>query len=194
MAKIKRKEQAILTRQSIVQAMQKLLKTKSFQDIQIKDICSEAGISNGNFYNYFTSKNHIILQLVEFYEDEFCLLIQEKNEIPKKEYILFAFENYMKVVLALGKDLVIEYHQYQLITRNNLLVKPTHTLYKNIYNIINSMNKDSIITEDSIEEITTSMIIVFRAFIFEWVLNTTDYDLIADMKKQMSRYISLFII
>ena len=193
MAKLKRKEQAILTKQSIVQAMQKLLKTKSFQDIQIKDICSEAGISNGNFYNYFISKNHIILQLVEFYEDEFSLLMLEKNNISEKEYILFAFESYMKVVLALGKDLVIEYHKYQLITRDNLLIKPTHPLYKNIYNIINSMNKKSIITDDTVEEITTNMLIIFRAFIFEWVLNTTEYELIGEMKKQMSRYISLFI-
>ena len=43
-----------------------MLKKKGYEKLSIRAICSEAGISIGSFYHYFSSKQ----ELLSFYYDE----------------------------------------------------------------------------------------------------------------------------
>ena len=98
------------------------------------------------------------------------------------------------MIKNIGKDLVIELHTYQLATKNNILLHPNHPLYQSVSKTLNSLlESGSILVDDSTEEITTNMIIVFRGFIFEWVMSEKEYDFINEVQKQMTRYIALFV-
>ncbi len=193
MKKISRKEQALQTEQAIIQALQLLVQTKPFQEIQIKDICAEAGISNGNFYHYFPNKNSLIIKLLQNYEKDFSSIVKD-NTIPLKKQLIFIFTSYAEIVHDIGKDLVIGLHFYQLATKHNVLLHHDHPLYFDVSNMLNLLLKQGdILSEDPLEEIANNMIIVFRGFIFAWVMSNKEYDLIEDIQKQMTRYISLFV-
>lgn len=45
---------------AIVSATKKLLETKSYSNLTIRDICTEAGVSTGSFYSHFTSKEQLL--------------------------------------------------------------------------------------------------------------------------------------
>ena len=193
MKKISRKEQALQTEQAIIQALQLLVQTKPFQEIQIKDICAEAGISNGNFYHYFPNKNSLIIKLLQNYEKDFSSIVKD-NTIPLKKQLIFIFTSYAEIVHDIGKDLVIGLHFYQLAIQKNILLHQDHPLYFDVSKILNLLLKQGdILSEDPLEEIANNMIIVFRGFIFAWVMSNKEYDLIEDIQKQMTRYISLFV-
>ena len=61
--KVTRKEQAEQTKKKIVETTINLLKEHSLNELQIKDICTNADISIGNFYHYFTNKQEIIFYI-----------------------------------------------------------------------------------------------------------------------------------
>ena len=55
-----RKLAAQESKNSIIKAYSSLVRSKGIENITIRDICKEAGVSNGCFYNHFSSKNDIL--------------------------------------------------------------------------------------------------------------------------------------
>jgi len=45
---------------SIVSATKKMLETKNYSSLTIRDICTEAGVSTGSFYSHFASKEQLL--------------------------------------------------------------------------------------------------------------------------------------
>lgn len=68
--KNKRQQQATETRERIIQSALELFREKNHEDITIADICGAAGISNGNFYHYFSSKDSVYLFLIEEMDEQ----------------------------------------------------------------------------------------------------------------------------
>lgn len=50
------------TRRRVRVALIKLLKQKKFEEIDVKDICNESGISRGTFYKHFKDKYDLVYQ------------------------------------------------------------------------------------------------------------------------------------
>ena len=44
------------TREKIFQAAKKILQKKGYEELSIKNICEEAGVSNGSFYHHSRQK------------------------------------------------------------------------------------------------------------------------------------------
>lgn len=70
MARILKHEEHMAKRNEILNAAQKLVYTKSYELMAIQDILNELGISKGNFFHYFTSKQAMLEELIERYMDE----------------------------------------------------------------------------------------------------------------------------
>lgn len=60
--------------ENIVQAAMKLFSVHGYLSVSVKDIAREAGISQGLMYNYFKSKEKLLLYIVD-------LMIAEMNEL-----------------------------------------------------------------------------------------------------------------
>lgn len=54
-----REEQAARSREKLLDTVQQLLKTKNYDSISISDITNASGMSIGNFYHYFKSKEEV---------------------------------------------------------------------------------------------------------------------------------------
>ena len=48
------------TREKIFQAAKKILQKKGYEELSIKNICEEAGVSNGSFYHNFKTKDDLL--------------------------------------------------------------------------------------------------------------------------------------
>jgi len=65
-----RKKQAFQTRRKLFNAGIKCLGAADIDDVRIKDICDEAGVSVGIFYHYFSSKEELLLEAYHFFDEE----------------------------------------------------------------------------------------------------------------------------
>ncbi len=104
-----------------------LLKTKTYEDITIKDICENAGISRQTFYNYFKSKDEIFRV--------FFRQLLEKGEIfspdkPAEYYfseqylydIINLFDTYSDIFIALYKQNILWYLSKEYVNAHKTTV------------------------------------------------------------------------
>lgn len=68
--KISRKEQAVRTRRKLFDTGLRIFAEKDMDEVCIKDICGEAGVSVGTFYHYFSSKEDLLLEAYRFFDEE----------------------------------------------------------------------------------------------------------------------------
>ena len=60
-ASISRQQQKSMeTREKIFQAAKRILQKKGYEELSIKNICEEAGVSNGSFYHHFKTKDDLL--------------------------------------------------------------------------------------------------------------------------------------
>lgn len=70
MARILKHEEYMTKRNEILSTAQKLIYTKGYEQMSIQDILNELGISKGNFFHYFSSKQAMLEALIERHMDE----------------------------------------------------------------------------------------------------------------------------
>lgn len=70
MARILKNEEHMAKRNEILNAAQKLVYTKGYELMTIQDVLNELGISKGNFFHYFPSKQVMLEALIERHMDE----------------------------------------------------------------------------------------------------------------------------
>ena len=53
------------TKDRIFQAAKTILRKKGYEGLSIKNICEEAGVSNGSFYHHFKTKDDLLSYYIE---------------------------------------------------------------------------------------------------------------------------------
>ena len=48
------------TRERIFRAAKRILEKQGYEELSIKNICEEAGVSNGSFYHHFKTKDDLL--------------------------------------------------------------------------------------------------------------------------------------
>ncbi len=92
---IKEDARIVRTKRDLANALEDLLKEKSFDDISIKDITDRALISKNTFYNNFDDKNQLLVFLMQRYEAE---VIKDVKPILDKAFRSTRFFSYKKTI------------------------------------------------------------------------------------------------
>lgn len=74
-------EQRLARRQAFLDAALDCLRTQSFRDLTIDEICRRAGASKGGFYLYFPSKQDLLFSLLEERTTEFDRMLVDLSEL-----------------------------------------------------------------------------------------------------------------
>ncbi|MGE6257496.1 TetR/AcrR family transcriptional regulator [Heyndrickxia sporothermodurans] len=127
----------------------KLFAEKGYQSTSVQDIVSEYGISKGAFYNYFSSKEELLLAIFQHYSDK---IYQKMNEIQEeklspreimKKQIIGQFEFFIE-----HRDFIVMYFREQNQSINKelrqFLAKNSFQALKNTEKSITSIYGDKI--------------------------------------------------
>lgn len=182
-----RQLQAQKTKNKLYKISIELLEKQGYEKLKIEDICKKAGVSVGSFYNYFNSKNDILVEVYKRADNYF------KNEV----------ENNIKSVNILDK--IVEFFDYygnyndlvgidimkQLYNSNNKLFPQKgrfmQTLLESL--ILEGQNKNEISFHMTSEEICNYLFISARGIVYDWCIHNGTYNL----KDSMHNYISLLV-
>ncbi len=102
-------------------ALVKLAKTKEFEDIQIQEICKEAGFNRSTFYRSYTSKVDILLNEFKKGLNKYQQLVDESED--------YTFINKTKLLF----DLLKEQSELMLLTHKAGLDTEIYDLFYEIY-------------------------------------------------------------
>jgi len=179
------------TKNRIFQASKVILKTEGYEALSLKNICKEAGVSNGSFYHHFKSKD----DLLSYYIEEQPKIAPDLLENPKdvtgvKETIIQVYLNYVRYCGELGVEFLASYYD----TKNQALNPETRT--QRPYPIVTvqeyvekAIAADVVKLNVKIEEFTTDIRMIVIGNVFEWCLRKGKVDFAGNMKRSLGKYL-----
>lgn len=189
----KRKMQALQSKNKIFESGVKSFQENGYDNVTIEDICKTAGVSNGLFYNYFDSKDQIIVELFKKmdldYDEAFNAIPDNIDALEK----LLKFCTYTAIrTQSLGKDyLRVLYQSFLAQERCNVyMINEDRPVYKIIKIIIEEGQQSGQIRLDQdSKEIQSIILHCIRGVFYQWALYDGGFDVKLEVEKVISTLI-----
>lgn len=127
-------------RENIIRTAKRLFSEKGFAATGIREIAKEAGVSLGNFYNYFKNKDELFQNIIS---DEY--IMKSVSSLP--ELIIDCFpDNFSKLILEI-KNVIDKNHElYKLIFIDLIEFggKNTNRIVENLISFIQSIFENDV--------------------------------------------------
>ncbi len=163
----KREDQALQTKNKIIEAAKKLIIENGFDNVSVDDITKLAGVAKGSYYVYFKKKEDIISEIgcLEFrYINEEIINMKNISFIDKLKYYT---KRYKQGLLELGVEISKCWLQDNLNCRCKLEYD-----YSTISNMINEGIKNKEIKEDvNVSDLTYFIISVLYGIMLVWIMS-----------------------
>ena len=158
----KRQENALKTRQKLIETAENLLKTNGFNALCVEDITNAAGVSKGTFYVYFEHKEDIVSEICRGYFKQIESQINEMSGKNLIEKLSLYFDNFMKAVEIYGINICREWIRAS-IDPNTAFDKTDMSKWQYdvgmLQNILNNAVKNKELKENTPVELLTHIII-----------------------------------
>lgn len=190
----KRQLQAIQSRDKIFASAVGLFQRKGFDNVTIEEICAEAGVSKGLFYNYFSSKEEIFV--AEFNQVEHLFEQIRASFGPTDtciEKLLISVERILRYVLdfgdTLGRDALRIVYINALRRPNSFLMDRDRQYFSLIAEIIQcGQQSGEIRTDISVEEIRELITTHVFGCYFVWIAAEG-----FDIQKEMRSHLTMIV-
>ncbi len=179
------------TKERIFQAAKTILQKKGYENLSIKNICEEAGVSNGSFYHHFRTKDDLLSYYIEAQPTiNPGLLDIPQDKDTAKEAIVKVYLNYAAYCKELGVDFVAGYY-----TPRNQALNPairTERPYPIVtvqHYLEKAVEANAIQLNLSIPEVVTDIRMLIIGNVFEWALRSSEVDFEQNIKRSISHYL-----
>lgn len=179
------------TKDKIFRAAKKILQQKGYDHLSIKNICEEAGVSNGSFYHHFKTKD----DLLSYYIEEQPSINPELLDLPSspaeaKKAIIEVYLNYVHYCQELGVAFMSNYYTPQNQSLNPLIRTerpyPIVTVHDYLQRAIDA---HVIELHNDLENVTTDIRMIVIGNVFEWCLKSGEADFEENMRRSLSTYL-----
>ena len=180
------------TKARIFNAAKRILKKSGYEQLSIKNICEEAGVSNGSFYHHFKTKD----DLLSYYIEEQPSINPDLLDLPSskeeaRETIVYVYLNYVRYCRELGVEFMANYYTPKNQSLNPLIRTERPYPIITVHNYLQKCIDAGIITlSDSLEHITTDIRMIVIGNVFEWCLKSGDADFEGNMRRCLENYLN----
>lgn len=171
-----RQKQASATKQKIFSCAISLFAQKSYENVTIQDICSEADVSVGAFYHHFKSKENIL-------DEGYRLFDQNSEEAWKNghpdsplEAIHFLILEQTGSMERMGAPAALQYFKNQLSGSEKYILNPDRFFYRTIRAAVEQGVSLHMLSGDP-DTITEDILGITRGIIYDWCLHDGSYNL-----------------
>lgn len=179
------------TKERIFRAAKQILQKKGYESLSIKNICEEAGVSNGSFYHHFKTKDDLLSYYIE---DQPCIS-PDLLELPHssgeaKHTIIEVYLNYAEYCRSLGVEFMAGYYnpKNQALNPEIRTERPYPIVTVQAY-VEKAVEAGVIHLEGDIEAFTTDIRMIVIGNVFEWCLRDGTPDLKGNMERSLRRYL-----
>jgi AcrR family transcriptional regulator len=177
-----RQIQSQIIKQKIRDAAKALVKQKGYENVTIDEICAEIGVTKGTFYNYFHSKEQLILD--EVASDNLHYRNKLRAQVSKLQRGLPKLIAFLRLALAYENDRAKEFTRlsYKLRIADPKRVLPLYPDKRELYKIIDELIAEGqscgqIRQDLTSGQLATIVLYNIRGMVYSWCLPDTDFDL-----------------
>jgi TetR/AcrR family fatty acid metabolism transcriptional regulator len=186
----KRQLQAQNTKEKIYQTAVELMNNKGLNNITVEEVCRQAGVSIGSFYNCFKSKNDIMNEIYQAADEYFLQSVAPNiKEGTLEQKIRKYFSCYAQYNMERG----IEFMKNLYNVHNTMFIKKGRHMQLVLLELITkAQSEGEIIGDMSPEEIVDYLFIAARGIVYDWCLHDGSYDLVEFTDRYFARLIKTF--
>ena len=179
------------TKERIFRAAKQILQKKGYEELSIKNICEEAGVSNGSFYHHFKTKD----DLLSYYIEDQPTINPDLLDMPKsveevKRAIIEVYMNYVKYCEELGVEFMSGYYDTKNQALNAAIRTERPYPIVTVQNYVEKAETAGIIAlKEGIEEFTTDIRMIVIGNVFEWCIRGGQVDFAGNMSRSLGRYL-----
>lgn len=179
------------TKRRIFRAAKTILQREGYEQLSIKNICEEAGVSNGSFYHHFKTKD----DLLSYYIEEQPGINPDLLDIPEnadeaKIAIIHVYLNYAEYCRELGVEFIANYY-----TPKNQALNPTIRTERpypilTVENYLRrAIDAGIVIPRIPLSDISTDIRMLVIGNVFEWCLHEGDTDFEGNIRRSLGHYL-----
>lgn len=188
----KQQQKSKETKERIFRAAKRILQKSGYEELSIKNICEEAGVSNGSFYHHFKTKDDLLSYYIEDQPNiNPDLLDLPDNASEAKIAIVHVYLNYVEYCRELGVEFMSSYY-----TPKNQALNPairTERPYP-IVTVQNYLERaiaaGRITLAHPLDEVTTDIRMIVIGNVFEWCLRDGNADFEGNMRRSLECYLN----
>ena len=184
------------TKERIFRAAKRILQKNGYEELSIKNICEEAGVSNGSFYHHFKTKDDLLSYYIEDQPSiNPDLLDLPRNAEEAKIAIIHVYLNYVNYCRELGVEFISGYYdtKNQALNPASRAERPYPIVTVQTY-VEKAMREGIVRLNVSIEEFTTDIRMIVIGNVFEWCLRGGNADFEGNMRRSLGKYLDSTIL
>ena len=187
----KQQQKSKETKEKIFQAAKNILQKKGYEELSIKNICEEAGVSNGSFYHHFKTKDDLLSYYIE---DQPRVnpdyLAAPKSAREASRAIVEVYLNYVQYCRKLGVEFMSGYYDTKNQALNPAIRSERPYPIVTVQNYVEKAVQTGVISlRGEIEEFTTDIRMIVIGNVFEWCLRNGHTDFEGNMSRSLERYL-----
>ena len=179
------------TKEKIFQAAKRILQKKGYEELSIKNICEEAGVSNGSFYHHFKTKD----DLLSYYIEDQPQIDPDLLELPDsvagvKKGIIRVYMNYVQYCRELGVEFMAEDYdtKNQALTASIRTERPYPIVTVQTY-VEKAVGSGVVCLNVPVDEFTTDIRMIVIGNVFEWCIKHGQADFEGNMSRSLGKYL-----
>ena len=179
------------TKERIFQAAKQIIQKSGYENLSIKNICEQAGVSNGSFYHHFKTKDDLLSYYIENQPSVHPNLF-EMPDSPEaiKETIIQVYINYASYCRELGVDFIAGYYNPRNQALNPSIRTERPYPIVTVQNYLEKIEQSGAFTMKlSIPEILTDIRMIVIGNAFEWALHHGDADFEKNIQRSLNQYL-----
>ncbi len=177
-----RQIQSQIMKQKIRDTAKVLVKQKGFEGVTVDEICAEVGVTKGTFYNYFDSKEQIILD--DIAADNLHYRNKLRSQVSKMQPGLPKLIAFYRLAIAYenSHDRELTRLSYRFRTNDPKKIPSVYPDKREIYKIIEELIIEAqscgeIRQDLSSSQLATLVLYSLRGIVFSWSLPNTNINL-----------------
>lgn len=179
------------TKSRIFQAAKTILQKYGYEHLSIKNICEEAGVSNGSFYHHFKTKD----DLLSYYIEEQPSINPDVLDLPAtveeaKQTIIHVYLNYAKYARELGVEFISNYYTPKNQALNPIIRTERPYPIVTVENYLKkAINAGIVVPRIPLSDILTDIRMLIIGNVFEWCLHNGETNLEENIQRSFGHYL-----
>ena len=187
----KQQQKSRETKEKIFQAAKRILQKKGYEELSIKNICEEAGVSNGSFYHHFKTKDDLLSYYIEDQPQIDPNLLELPDSVAGvREGIIQVYMNYVRYCQELGVEFMAEYYdtKNQALNASIRTERPYPIVTVQTY-VEKAVEAGIVRLNEEIDEFTTDIRMIVIGNVFEWCIKHGQADFEGNMSLSLGKYL-----
>lgn len=187
----KQQKKSLETKRKIFRAAKNILQKQGYEQLSIKNICEEAGVSNGSFYHHFKTKD----DLLSYYIEEQPSINPDLLDLPSsadeaKIAIIHVYLHYAEYCRELGVEFMANYYtpKNQALNPDIRTARPYPILTVENY-LRKAIDKGIVTPKIPLDDILTDIRMLVIGNVFEWCLHDGNNDFEGNIRRSLGKYL-----